>query len=66
MRKHISFVDKRLFPDCCVTCQEICVEDGCLVCNRDGLDILPYYICDEFKRLQSYGKYGKNQEDKKS
>ena len=50
-------VDKETIPDCCMTCQEILIEECTLVCNWSGRDILPFYKCNNYKRLKFYGEY---------
>jgi hypothetical protein len=50
-------VERELIPDCCMTCSECLVEECTLVCNYDGVDILPFQKCNKYKRLKFYGEY---------
>jgi len=47
-------VDNELVPDCCISCQEIMVENGTLACNYSGFDVLPFQKCEKYKRLKWY------------
>ena len=55
--KTVINVDKELFPDCCIACMEILIQDGTLACNCDGCDVLPFQKCENFKRLKYYGTH---------
>ena len=57
MGKIIERIEKEMLPDCCITCQEIYVQECTLTCNLDGIDVLPWCKCGEFKRLKMYGQY---------
>lgn len=50
-------VDRESIPDCCISCMECNVEDCTLICNYNGMDILPFHKCSQFKRLKFYGEY---------
>ncbi len=53
----VAHVDKELMPDCCITCQEMNISGTTLSCNVDGVDVLPFYVCDGYTRLKMYKSY---------
>jgi hypothetical protein len=55
--KKMDSVDREILPDCCITCQELEIDEYTLVCNYDGCDVLPFCKCSEFKRLKFYGEH---------
>lgn len=53
----VTQVDRETIPDCCMTCQEILIDECTLVCNCSGCDVLPFQKCEEYQRLKYYGEY---------
>ncbi len=54
----VTRIDACTLPDCCITCQELYIKMNTLACNLDGVDTLPLYKCQYYKRLRMYGTYG--------